>query len=263
MAPSYPELATDFERISTYAYAEEEAFLHTLRAGTTILDTAVAETKSGGGGQLSGDRAFQLHDTYGFPIELTLEMAAEQGISVDETGFRRLMAEQRARAKADAQAKKRAHGDLSLYRSALDAGEPTNFTGYLEIAREAVVLSIIGEDGLLPAAGEGDDVEVVLDSTPFYAEGGGQEPDWGRLTVNSNGREAELTVVDVQQPLPGLITHRVTVLSGARPSRAATRPPTCCTRACGVASATPQRRPAHSTRRAGCASTSTRRPRCR
>jgi alanyl-tRNA synthetase len=214
MAPSYPELATDFERISTYAYAEEEAFLHTLRAGTTILDTAVAETKSGGGGQLSGDRAFQLHDTYGFPIELTLEMAAEQGISVDETGFRRLMAEQRARAKADAQAKKRAHGDLSLYRSALDAGEPTNFTGYLEIAREAVVLSIIGEDGLLPAAGEGDDVEVVLDSTPFYAEGGGQEPDWGRLTVNSNGREAELTVVDVQQPLPGLITHRVTVLSG-------------------------------------------------
>jgi alanyl-tRNA synthetase len=214
MSPSYPEVASDFDRISTYAYAEEEAFLHTLKAGTTILDTAVAETKRAGGRQLSGDKAFALHDTYGFPIELTLEMAAEQGISVDEAGFRRLMAEQRARAKADAQAKKTAHGDLSLYRSALEAGEPTNFTGYLEISREAVVMSIIGDNGLLPAAGEGDDVEIVLDSTPFYAEGGGQEPDWGRITVNSGGRTAEVAVVDVQQPLPGLITHRATVLSG-------------------------------------------------
>ena len=214
MSPSYPELATDFERISTYAYAEEEAFRHTLKSGTTILDAAVANTKQTGGAQLSGDQAFQLHDTYGFPIELTLEMASEQGLTVDEVGFRRLMAEQRARAKADAQAKKTAHGDLSLYRSALESGQPTNFTGYLEIAREAVVQSIIGADGLLPAATEGDDVEIVLDTTPFYAEGGGQEPDWGRLSVNSAGRDAELTVVDVQQPLPGLITHRVTVLSG-------------------------------------------------
>jgi alanyl-tRNA synthetase len=214
MAPSYPELATDFERISTYAYAEEEAFLQTLRAGTTILDVAVADTKRAGGTQLSGDKAFQLHDTYGFPIDLTLEMAAEQGLQVDETGFRRLMAEQRARAKADAQAKKTAHADLSLYRVARDAGDATNFTGYFELSREAVVTSIIGDAGILPAAGEGDDVEIVLDSTPFYAEGGGQQPDWGRITVNTGDRTAELTVVDVQQPVPGLITHRVTVLSG-------------------------------------------------
>src|SRR3954453_15999605 len=215
MAPSYPELASDFERISTYAYAEEEAFLQTLRAGTTILDVAVAETKRAGGRELSGASAFQLHDTYGFPIDLTLEMAAEQGIAVDEAGFRRLMAEQRARAKADARAKKTAHADLSLYRAARDTADATDFTGYFEIAREAVVTSIIGDAGLLPAAGEGDDVEIVLDATPFYAEGGGQQPDWGRITVNSGGREAELTVVDVQQPVPGLITHRVTVLSGA------------------------------------------------
>jgi alanyl-tRNA synthetase len=218
MSPSYPELATDFERIATYAYAEEEAFLHTLRSGTAIFDIAVTELgetdSAAAPRQLSGDKAFQLHDTFGFPIELTLEMAAEQGISVDEAGFRRLMAEQRARAKADAQAKKTAHGDLSLYRSALDASAPTNFTGYLEIAREGVVTAIIGEAGLLPAATEGDDVEVVLDATPFYAEGGGQQPDHGRITVNSHGREAVLTVVDVQQPLPGLVTHRVTVLEG-------------------------------------------------
>jgi alanyl-tRNA synthetase len=214
MSPSYPELADDFERISTYAYAEEEAFLHTLKSGTTIFDTAATAVRQSGGTQLSGDQAFQLHDTYGFPIELTLEMAAEQGLTVDEGEFRRLMTEQRDRAKEDARAKKTAHGDLSLYRSALDTGEATNFTGYLEISREAVVMSIIGDGGLLPAAGQGDDVEVVLDATPFYAEGGGQEPDWGRISVNSNGREAELQVYDVQQPLPGLITHRVRVLSG-------------------------------------------------
>ncbi|MFI7160799.1 alanine--tRNA ligase-related protein, partial [Micromonospora chalcea] len=116
MAPSYPELAEDFGRISQYAYAEEDAFLATLRAGTTILDTAIAETKSAGKAALSGDKAFQLHDTYGFPIDLTLEIAAEQGLQVDAEGFRRLMADQRSRAKADAQARKTGHTDVSAYR---------------------------------------------------------------------------------------------------------------------------------------------------
>jgi alanyl-tRNA synthetase len=213
MAPSYPELAIDFARISTYAYAEEDAFLSTLRTGTSIFDVAVSETKRGGGTQLSGDKAFQLHDTYGFPIDLTLEMAAEQGISVDEAGFRRLMAEQQAMSKADTKAKKTAHTDLSVYRSALDAGS-VEFVGYREVVREARVSAIIGEAGLLGAAGEGDEVEIVLDVTPFYAEGGGQQPDWGRLTVNAPGREAQLTVLDVQSPLPGLITHRAIVQSG-------------------------------------------------
>jgi alanyl-tRNA synthetase len=213
MAPSYPELATDFERISTYAYAEEDTFRQTLRAGTTIFDTAARELTTSGAARLSGEQAFQLHDTYGFPIDLTLEMAAEQGIEVDETGFRRLMAEQRARAKDDAQRKKTGHLDLSLYRSALDKGV-VEFTGYTEIAREATITALIGPSGLLPAAHEGDDVEVVLDATPFYAEGGGQLADWGRLLVNVGDREAELTVVDVQTPLPGLIAHRATVLSG-------------------------------------------------
>src|SRR5699024_5498795 len=110
MSNSYPELERDFERISTIAYAEEEAFRRTLASGTTILDTAVAETKRGGSGVLSGDRAFQLHDTYGFPIDLTLEMAEEQGLTVDREGFTRLMQEQRDRAKADAKAKKVGHG---------------------------------------------------------------------------------------------------------------------------------------------------------
>jgi alanyl-tRNA synthetase len=213
MAPSYPELASDFERISTYAYAEEDAFLATLRAGTTMFENAVGAVRDSGSAQLAGDRAFALHDTYGFPIELTLEMAAEQGITVDETGFRRLMAEQRARAKADAQAKKTAHGDLSVYRCALEAGA-VEFTGYREVMREARITAVIGEHGLLAGAGEGEEVEVVLDATPFYAEGGGQQPDWGRLRVSAPGRDAELTVLDVQSPLPGLVTHRVSVLAG-------------------------------------------------
>src|SRR5262249_30232224 len=115
MAPSYPELITDFERISSYAYGEEEAFLATLRQGTTILDLAIAETTKSGGRTLPGDKAFQLHDTYGFPIDLTLEIAAEHGLDVDQEGFRRLMTEQRTRAKADAQARKTGHADLSGY----------------------------------------------------------------------------------------------------------------------------------------------------
>ena len=103
------------------AYAEEDAFRQTLRAGTQIFDLATAEVKRAGGSQLSGDRAFALHDTYGFPIDLTLEMAAEQGLSVDEEGFRRLMTEQRDRAKADAKAKKGAHVDATAYREVADS----------------------------------------------------------------------------------------------------------------------------------------------
>ncbi|GIG92483.1 alanine--tRNA ligase [Plantactinospora endophytica] len=211
MSPSYPEVAAEFDRISSYAYAEEDAFLSTLRAGTTILDTAIAETRSAGGAKLSGDKAFQLHDTYGFPIDLTLEIAAEQGLSVDQDGFRRLMADQRARAKADAQARKTGHVDLSAYRSVLDAGGPVQFTGYTEVSRESSVRALLGAGGTpVEVAGEGDTIELVLDATPFYAEGGGQQPDVGLITVG----EGQVEVLDVQQPLPGLIVHRARVVRG-------------------------------------------------
>nr|BFE69643.1 alanine--tRNA ligase [Actinoplanes digitatis] len=211
MSPSYPELAEEFVRISTYAYAEEEAFLSTLRAGTTILDSAITETKRSGGAKLSGAQAFQLHDTYGFPIDLTLEIAAEQGLDVDREGFRRLMADQRSRAKADAAARKSGHADLSAYRSMLDDGGPVEFTGYAEVTRESRVRALLGAGGKsVAAAGEGDYVELVLDTTPFYAEGGGQQADTG--VINVGGGQVE--VVDVQQPLPGLIVHKARVLRG-------------------------------------------------
>jgi alanyl-tRNA synthetase len=211
MAPSYPELARDFDRISQYAYAEEDAFLATLRAGTTILDTAIAETRSAGGSRLSGDQAFQLHDTYGFPIDLTLEIAAEQGLQVDAEGFRRLMADQRSRAKADAQARKTGHVDLSAYRSVHDDGGPVQFTGYTEVSRESRVRALLGSSGSpVATAGEGETIELVLDSTPFYAEGGGQQPDTGLITVSGG----QVEVFDVQQPMPGLIVHKARVVRG-------------------------------------------------
>jgi alanyl-tRNA synthetase len=211
MAPSYPELAVDFQRISQYAYAEEDAFLQTLRAGTTILDTAIADTKKAKHVALSGDKAFQLHDTYGFPIELTLEIAGEQGLSVDTIGFQALMAEQRKRAKADAAARKTGHADLSAYRSALEAGGDVEFTGYSEVARESRVRALLSASGeALQAAGEGDLIELVLDTTPFYAEGGGQQADTGVITVGGG----KVKVLDVQKPVPGLIVHKVRVISG-------------------------------------------------
>ena len=215
MAPSYPEVVEEFDRISQYAYGEEEAFLTTLKQGTTILDTAVAETRRAGTSALSGDKAFLLHDTYGFPIDLTLEIAGEQGLTVDEEGFRRLMAEQRARAKADAQARKTGHADLSSYRAVLDQGGPVDFTGYVEVARESRVRALLDATGEpLRAAGEGDVVELVLDRTPFYAEGGGQQPDHGIITVGSGNTTGQVQVHDVQQPLPGLIVHRGRVIRG-------------------------------------------------
>src|SRR6185436_14192348 len=176
----------------------------------TILDLAMSEAKSAGSPSLTGEQAFQLHDTYGFPIDLTLEIADEQGLSVDEDGFLRLMADQRRRAKADAAARKTGHADLSAYRSALDAGGPVEFTGYQEVSRESRVRALIGDGGRVEVAGEGDFVELVLDTTPFYAEGGGQQADTGLIKVG-NG---QLEIVDVQQPLPGLIVHKARVIRG-------------------------------------------------
>ncbi|WP_323101736.1 alanine--tRNA ligase [Intrasporangium sp. YIM S08009] len=212
MKASYPELETDFRRISQVAYAEEDAFRRTLSSGTTILDTAVAKAKSSGSSTLGGSEAFALHDTYGFPIDLTLEMAAEQGLQVDEAGFRRLMGEQRDRAKADARAKKSAHGDTSVYRRLADAlGRDVEFTGYDQVLTDTTLRGMLRDGVPVERAEAGDDVEIVLDRTPLYAESGGQLADHGRIRL-ANG--ALLEVKDVQRPITGLVVHRATVLEG-------------------------------------------------
>lgn len=212
MAPQYPELNDEWRRIESVAVQEEETFLQTLRTGTQIFDMAVEETRSSGGSLLGGEKAFALHDTYGFPIELTLEMASEQGLSVDEEGFRRLMSEQRERAKADARARKSGVTPVIAYRSILDASGSTEFTGYDSIATESRVTGLLRDGEVVPAVAEGDYVEVVLDRTPFYAEAGGQLGDQGRL-VTADG--AVLEVFDVQSPVPGLFVHRANVASGS------------------------------------------------
>ena len=212
MGETYTELLRDWERISRVAYAEEEAFRSTLRAGTQIFDNATAQLKSSGGTQLSGDRAFALHDTYGFPIDLTLEMASEQGLSVDEDGFRRLMGEQRDRAKADAKAKKGSHQNTSAYREVADAlGSPVEFTGYSEVVSEGAVRGIVSGGAAVPSAGAGEEIELVLDRTAFYAEGGGQLADTGVIEL---GNGARVEVRDVQSPITGLIVHQAVVLDG-------------------------------------------------
>ncbi|TKA12475.1 alanine--tRNA ligase [Actinacidiphila oryziradicis] len=211
MGQQYPELLEDRKRIETVALAEEAAFLKTLKAGTNILDTAVTETKASGGQVLSGDKAFLLHDTWGFPIDLTLEMAGEQGLSVDEDGFRRLMKQQRDRAKADAMVKKSGHVDLSAYRAVADSAGTTVFTGYTHNEGEATVVGLLVDGVPAPAASEGDDVEVILDRTPFYAEGGGQLADTGRIRIDTG---AVIEVRDVQQPVPGVSVHKGVVQVG-------------------------------------------------
>lgn len=217
MSISYPELRRDFARISEVAYAEEAAFRRTLASGTTLLDQAVSRLETtasgdGAGRQLSGAQAFALHDTYGFPIDLTLEMAAEHGVSVDEAGFRRLMKEQRERARADAKAKKSSHGDTSVYRHVADRlGRDVEFTGYDEVVSEGQVAGIIRDGATVDSAGPGDDIELVLDRTPFYAEGGGQLADGGRIELSTG---AVIEVRDVQKPISGVVVHRATVVLG-------------------------------------------------
>jgi alanyl-tRNA synthetase len=209
MKASYPELETDFDRILKTAVAEEETFMRTLVAGTVFLDEAIAHAKVDGGKELKGDAAFLLHDTYGFPIDLTLEVAEEAGLSVDRDGFKALMTEQRDRAKADAREKKLGGTDLSVY-SAFRAQGVTKFTGYEELASEGRVLGLIVDGKGVSVATVGQIAEVILDETSFYAESGGQDSDAGFI----NGDGFSLEVLDVQKPVKGLISHKVLVRSG-------------------------------------------------
>src|SRR4051794_6427095 len=213
MGASYSELVTDRVRIEAVAAQEEESFLSTLRTGSTLFDRIVTETRQQGTTTLPGDQAFALHDTYGFPIDLTIEMANEQGLQVDEDGFRRLMEEQRLRAKTHAQERKTGHVDVSVYRALLDASGPTTFTGYNEIEADGTLRGLLVEGIAVDVASEGADVEITLDRTPFYAEAGGQLADHGTLTL-ANG--AVVQVYDAQKP-PGitdLTVHRGRVVQG-------------------------------------------------
>ena len=209
MKAQYPEVASDFDRISRLAVAEEETFLRTLASGTTILDVAVARTQQAGAVQLPTDTAFLLHDTYGFPIDLTLEIADEAGLSIDRAGFDALMNHQRTLAKADAKSKKQHLADLSVY-SAFRAKGETTFTGYDHLDTESSVLGLIVDGASVSRATSGQIAEVILAETSLYPESGGQEADSGTIV----GIGFELEVLDVQRPVKGLVSHKVQVTSG-------------------------------------------------
>ena len=217
MGQSYPELVADFDRINRIAVAEETAFNRTLASGSKLFDDAAEATRAAGKSTLSGTDAFTLHDTYGFPIDLTLEMAAEAGLTVDEEGFRGLMAEQRRRAKADAAARKQAHADLSAYRELVDSG-PTEFTGFDELSSQARILGIFVDGKRVPVvsheAAKGQQVELILDRTPFYAESGGQIADEGAISGTGSSETAKAAVTDVQKIAKTLWAHRISVESG-------------------------------------------------
>ncbi|MFJ2756492.1 alanine--tRNA ligase [Nocardioides sp. NPDC087217] len=210
MGETYTDLHTSWDRIKRVADAEEEAFRKTLAAGTQIFDLAATEVKSSGSTTFTGAKAFQLHDTYGFPIDLTLEMAAEAGLEVDEPGFRGLMTEQRERAKADARAKKGQHADVSVYRGILDSNGPTDWQAYTTLDTESKPIALLKEGKRVDVLGPDEIGEIVLDRTPFYAESGGQSADAGIIEFDG-GR---LEVVDVQRPVKGLVVHQVRVVDG-------------------------------------------------
>ena len=217
MGPQYPELVSDSKRILSVSVSEEESFLQTLKSGTQIFDVASAALKKSKSAVLPGEDAFKLHDTYGFPFDLTLEMAREEGLEVDEDGFRRLMKEQKDRAKADSKAKKSGHTDLSVYRQVVDKNGKSEFVGYSHVTSEAKITAVLVDGNLVGSAGADEDVEIVLDRTPFYAEGGGQLADGGTITL-ANGAVVEID--DVQTPVPGVFVHRGRVLSGSLESGA-------------------------------------------
>ncbi len=204
MAPAYPELANNAQSIAAVVAAEEERFGRTLRAGQGLLADELAKVSEG---ILAGPVAFKLHDTYGFPIELTAEIAAEAGVEVDRAGFEAAMADQRARAREAAKGAG-ADVDTGAYRDLLEAHGPSAFTGYDEPRSAATVLAVL--EAPTGASGDARAVEIVLDRTPFYAEGGGQVGDTGTIATDTGVAE----VTDSTYGLPGLIVHRAQITEG-------------------------------------------------
>lgn len=205
MGSAYPDLVEKQTQITDMVQREEERFRRTLESGHQLLEAELVDDID----ELSGATAFKLHDTYGFPIDLTREIAAEKGIVVDTAGFEKAMEDQRERARA---AWKGSDGvtEADVYRGILDATGPTDFLGYQFESTDGVVLSILVDGDPLERADEGREVEIFLDRTPFYAESGGQVGDTGILVTETGKAE----VFDTQHALQGLHGHRARVVSG-------------------------------------------------
>lgn len=207
MKEVYPELETDFGRISKVAYTEEKIFRNTIVAGSSLLRKAIAGAKVSK--QISGFEAFTLHDTYGFPIDLTVDLAKESAVEVDLEGFRDLMKQQKQRSQKDSRTKKNGTKNVQIF-SELKNVDATNFTGYEQLKTMSKVCGLVKDNEIVSKAVAGDTVEVILKDTPFYAEAGGQESDVGTIV----SADFKLQVIDVQRPLKNVIAHKVLVESG-------------------------------------------------
>jgi alanyl-tRNA synthetase len=205
MVEAYPELEESFPRVLRAAIAEEAGFSRTLDTGLVVLSEAISAAAT----ELSGQTAFLLHDTYGFPIDLTVEIAEENGLSVDRAGFDSLMREQKDRAKQDAKSKKTGSAGLQVYSEFRSLGE-TQFLGYDSLKTSGKVLGLIRDGESVASLSHGQLGELFLDRTTLYAESGGQAADAGWIV----GDGFELEVLDVQKPVKGLFSHKVRVASG-------------------------------------------------
>ena len=209
MGDEYPELVAKSELAREVAQREEERFDLTLKQGSALLEDEVERLKTTGAKELSGDIAFRLHDTWGFPIDITNEIAAEAGLSLDRSEFDRLMEQQRERAR---QARKgdEAGIEADAALAVAHGTDPTEFVGFGNLSCDASVIAIVSGPSAVNVASEGDEVEIVLDRTAFYAEGGGQVGDRGVITAPSGTAE----VLDTQRIAPGITGHRVKVRAG-------------------------------------------------
>jgi alanyl-tRNA synthetase len=209
MGPSYSDVVKNKKSIIDVVVNEERRFLETLKTGLSVLDGFLEESVASGADTVDAQAAFKLYDTYGFPLELTVEIAAERGLSVDTIGFVKLADKAKAKAKSSGGAFQTGPAD-SLYADVLEAAGKTEFCGYQSVEAATEIAAIIDQGTVVKEAGSGGAVEIVLRQTPFYAEMGGQVGDTGQIRTDTG----VFSVKETLSPLPGLITHRGEVLSG-------------------------------------------------
>ncbi len=210
MGGAYPDLKQNSAFITSIVRSEEERFSQTLRSGLVYLEEAVSDLKGRGGDMLPGDVVFHLHDTLGFPLDLTRELARERGMGLDEARFEVLMEEQRERARAARSEEGYGAQVQEIYSEILDNYGESYFTGYETTSGKATVVAMVKDGRAVGAASQGEEVEVFLDYTPFYGEMGGQVGDTGRISSDSAGAE----VLEADRPAHGLISHRCRITSG-------------------------------------------------
>ncbi len=206
---AYPELTEKSEYIQKVIRIEEERFIDTIDQGLNILNEYINEIKVKGGEIISGEIVFKLHDTFGFPLDLTREIAEENGLDIDEEGFKREMGEQKKKAREALKKRGNAAWGESLY-SKLDKNIKTEFIGYANSEAEAKILFIVKEDELVENAQEGDEVSIILDKTPFYAESGGQVGDTGYIET----KQCSIRVDECRKTPDGKFIHSGIVQKG-------------------------------------------------